>query len=55
VGVLSHVGPFDPPGHLVVKSGAEQEVTLYLGNGVSYSETELILGLGAYFGTPARL
>ena len=27
MGLMSHVGQFDPPGHLVVKSGAKQEVT----------------------------
>jgi hypothetical protein len=43
-GIYGSFGPFDPVGHLVAKYGTKPEVSLYLANGVSYSQTDIILG-----------
>ena len=51
MGLIGHVGLFDPPGHLVVKSSAKQEVTFYFGNFLGRAGKHW--ALGPIFSLPA--
>ena len=45
MGYKGDFGSFDPFGHLVAKFRTKQEVSLYLANGESQSQTDVILEL----------